>query len=423
VLTAALVVAGLPCSLSAQAVPALGGAEVRVGLTVPQHAHVAPIVFGEVDAGYLWQPSLRVLVGLSLYEANIDREGGGNEGFFRAGGLWLSGRYDLTPVRTVSPYARLGLTLQRVDVDAFDRDVDALLGGTYVGAAAGLGARYALDGQGRLSATAELRRTFITNVGNTALELGVRFQRRGLRAYDPEWRPVAWPDRVPTPAPGAPTPAAQPPAAADTAADRYVAELQRLAVEAEEAVAAARAAAAVEPDPVREELVAPVRADPAALVAMLRQGLSRAAGAMESLVGLRETEDHFVVTLGGGAFPTGAASLVGPARGEVRVLATVLAGYPGHVVSVEGHTDSVGDAGQNQRLSEQRALSVRAALIAEGVDPLWVGSRGFGAQRPVASNQTAEGRAANRRVEVRVSKAPCPGPPLPGADGLLECRW
>lgn len=430
--------------LVAQRVPALGGGEVRVGLTFPQEAQVAPRVFGEADLGYFLTPPLRLLAGLSVYEANIDREGGGNEGFFRATGLWLSGRYDLLPRSDLAPYLRIGLTLQRVTADAFDRDVDALLPGTYVGVAAGVGARHALDRRGRFSATAELRRTALTNVANTALELGVRIQRRGFQAYDRDWSPVADHRVVPAPTqPAAPAPV-------DPAAARRLAELEQLAREAERELAVARDAAAargtppaardpVVPDPgvrepplpdpavrdpaVREPAVRePAVVDPATAQAMLRQGLSRAAGAMETLVGLEETAADFIVTLASGAFPTGAAALAGPARDEVRVLATVLAGYPGHIMSVEGHTDSVGDAEANQVLSERRAAAVRAALIAEGVDPLWIGARGFGELRPVASNQTAAGRAANRRVEIRVSKTFCAAPPLAGPDGVLECR-
>jgi outer membrane protein OmpA-like peptidoglycan-associated protein len=424
--------------LAAQRAPALGGAEVRVGLTFPQEAQVAPRIFGEADLGYFLTPPLRLLAGLSVYEANIDREGGGNEGFFRATGLWLSGRYDLLSRRDLAPYLRIGLTLQRVTADAFDRDVDALLPGTYVGVAAGVGARHVLDRHGRLSATAEIRRTALTNVANTALELGVRIQRRGFQAYDRDWSPIA--DRRPVPAPtqpGAPAPV-------DPAAALRLAELERLAREAERELAAARDAAArgafpaapapVVPDPaVREPAVPepaigdhaardPAAVDPATTQAMLRQSLSRAAGAMESLVGLEETAADFVVTLASGAFPTGAAALAGPARDEVRILATVLAGYPGHIMSVEGHTDSVGDAAANQLLSERRAAAVRAALIAEGADPLWISARGFGEQRPVASNQTAAGRAANRRVEIRVFKTFCAAPPLAGPGGVLECR-
>lgn len=159
----------------------------------------------------------------------------------------------------------------------------------------------------------------------------------------------------------------------------------------------------------------------AAAEALLRQGLNRAAVSMRSAAGVRETGAAFVVTLSGVAFASGAGSLSPVARSELRVLATVLAGYPGHIIHVDGHTDAVGDPGANQRLSAERAAAVRAALIAEGVDPLWSAARAFGAARPAASNETATGRAANRRVEIHVMKRRCVEPPRPGSDGALAC--
>jgi outer membrane protein OmpA-like peptidoglycan-associated protein len=401
-----------------QAVPGLGGAELRAGLTFPERARVGANLFGEVDVGYLWTPPLRVLVGLSVYEATIDREGGGDEGSFRTTAAWVSGRYDLLPWRTLAPYLRGALTLQRVRADAFDAEVDALLQGTYVGVAGGVGARYLLDDSGRLSATAELRRTLVSNVAATAVEIGLRLQLRGHAAYVPDRLAlVQHPSRIPRPPPPTPTPG-QPttPDPADTAAERRLAELERAAVEAERALVAARAATPdTPPSELRDDR------DRVAVEAMLRQSLARATAAMSSLAPGEETETDLVLTITGDAFARRSPALAPAVRDQIRVLATTLAGYPGHIISVEGHTDPVGDPEANRLLSEQRAESVRAALVAESVDPLWVGSRGFGAQRPVASNETPAGRTLNRRVEIRVSKRACPVPPLPGDTGALEC--
>lgn len=71
-------------------------------------------------------------------------------------------------------------------------------------------------------------------------------------------------------------------------------------------------------------------------------------------------------------------------------------------IEVIGHTDDVGNKKDNQKLSEARANAVRDDLIASGVDPSKIRAVGVGASQPIASNQTEEGRANNRRVEVVV---------------------
>jgi outer membrane protein OmpA-like peptidoglycan-associated protein len=72
-------------------------------------------------------------------------------------------------------------------------------------------------------------------------------------------------------------------------------------------------------------------------------------------------------------------------------------------LEIEGHTDSVGSDAANQSLSERRAETVRAYLVQQGVPTGSVTAAGFGKSRPVASNDTAEGRHLNRRVELVVS--------------------
>jgi len=71
-------------------------------------------------------------------------------------------------------------------------------------------------------------------------------------------------------------------------------------------------------------------------------------------------------------------------------------------VSVEGHTDSMGTEAYNQRLSERRARSVVDYLVAGGISRSRLDPVGFGESDPVASNATEEGRAQNRRVELKV---------------------
>jgi outer membrane protein OmpA-like peptidoglycan-associated protein len=81
----------------------------------------------------------------------------------------------------------------------------------------------------------------------------------------------------------------------------------------------------------------------------------------------------------------------------------VLKEYNRTLVDVNGHTDSTGDAEYNRRLSERRALSVANYLNGQGIDPRRFSIVGFGESQPVANNATEAGRAANRRVEIRLA--------------------
>ena len=69
-------------------------------------------------------------------------------------------------------------------------------------------------------------------------------------------------------------------------------------------------------------------------------------------------------------------------------------------ISIEGHTDNVGDAASNKKLSNDRAKAVMDALIAKGIDKTRISFVGWGQEKPVADNRTEEGRAKNRRVEI-----------------------
>ena len=102
-------------------------------------------------------------------------------------------------------------------------------------------------------------------------------------------------------------------------------------------------------------------------------------------------------------FATDSAALNPQLRSDLFVLADSLNKYPQSVVTVTGHTDNTGSAAYNQDLSERRASSVASVLRSGGVSSNRIRVRGAGESQPIATNQTAEGRQQNRRVDITIS--------------------
>ncbi|WP_282601646.1 OmpA family protein [Paracoccus sp. PARArs4] len=99
-------------------------------------------------------------------------------------------------------------------------------------------------------------------------------------------------------------------------------------------------------------------------------------------------------------FATDSAAVSGPAQSDLYAVARNLNQYPNSRVEVIGHTDNTGSASYNQDLSQRRAQSVLGILSAAGVSQNRMVAVGRGLTQPVASNDTASGRAQNRRVEI-----------------------
>ena len=103
-------------------------------------------------------------------------------------------------------------------------------------------------------------------------------------------------------------------------------------------------------------------------------------------------------------FASGSANIAGETGTEVDNIAAILKTYPDVNINVEGYTDSSGDAAKNVTLSESRAVAVKNRLVAAGIDASRISTKGYGAENPVASNDTPEGMAKNRRIEVTIRK-------------------
>ena len=190
-------------------------------------------------------------------------------------------------------------------------------------------------------------------------------------------------------------------AAANAAAERERLEAQtaRAAAELERRDAdAARRAAELQAQQA-QATVAQAERDKEALRRQVQEQLN-------VILETRETARGLIVNVSDVLFDTGSANLKPGAREKLARVAGVIASHPGLRIAVEGHTDSVGTADFNQRLSEQRARSVHDFLVRDGVPQGVVGTAGFGESQPVASNDHAAGRQQNRRVELVVTGSP-----------------
>ncbi|HSX75019.1 OmpA family protein [Shinella sp. S4-D37] len=102
-------------------------------------------------------------------------------------------------------------------------------------------------------------------------------------------------------------------------------------------------------------------------------------------------------------FATDQDQVIPPFYPTLDSVAIVLRKFDKTLIDVDGHTDSVGNAGYNMDLSNRRANSVANYLAGRGVDPRRMSAMGYGLERPIASNASEMGRAQNRRVEIAIS--------------------
>lgn len=109
---------------------------------------------------------------------------------------------------------------------------------------------------------------------------------------------------------------------------------------------------------------------------------------------------------GGITFDTGKAAIKPNFTPVINDIANVMTKYPETRIEVQGHTDNVGSDSDNLRLSELRAQSVTTALINLGVTSVRLSPIGYGESKPVASNESSEGRERNRRVEIKIIPNP-----------------
>jgi len=185
-------------------------------------------------------------------------------------------------------------------------------------------------------------------------------------------------------------------AAADAARAREDADRARQAAVAEQQAALAQKQMAEAETEKARQAAAKAEAEKTDMRAQLLAQLN-------SILQTNDSARGLIVNMSDVLFDTGSFTLKPGAREKLAKVSGILLAHPGLNMEVEGHTDSVGGDAFNVRLSEQRANSVRDFLGEQGVSPSSITAQGFGKAEPVATNDTAEGRQRNRRVEIVVN--------------------
>jgi outer membrane protein OmpA-like peptidoglycan-associated protein len=182
-------------------------------------------------------------------------------------------------------------------------------------------------------------------------------------------------------------------------------EAVRAQAEAETARAEAEAAKQAAAAEAQQARLQTLRAQAVAAVAEQEKNAlrDRLREQLNVILETRETARGLIMNVPDVLFNPGSAALTAVAREKLARVAGILASHIDLHIVVEGHTDNLGDAARNQRLSERRSSSVFAYLVQQKVPLTAVDTTGFGETRPIASNATPAGRRQNRRVELVVS--------------------
>ena len=124
---------------------------------------------------------------------------------------------------------------------------------------------------------------------------------------------------------------------------------------------------------------------------------------LNRILSTRDTPRGLVVTMADVLFDVGKYDLRPPTREKLAQLSGIVLANPGLRLAIEGHTDNTGSDELNQKLSEQRATTVRDFLVQQGILGDYLTAKGFGKDMPIADNSTVDGRKQNRRVELILS--------------------
>lgn len=132
--------------------------------------------------------------------------------------------------------------------------------------------------------------------------------------------------------------------------------------------------------------------------------MDKQAQELEKVAETKRTEMGIVTKLKSDIlFDTGKTKLKPAAKDNLKEMAEIMKKYPENILTVKGYTDNTGTSVINEKLSEQRAESVKKELIKDGLPENIISTEGLGPAQPIASNSTTKGRSQNRRVEIQIN--------------------
>jgi|GEM_PF-1787185 len=353
-------------SVNAQSFPAINSLEVRGGFAYLDDGPRATSWAADLDLGTFGDSKFSPVIGASYWHTN-------RLGRLKATGGHLGLRYSPFADSRFSPYLQAKAIGQDMNAKSPDPVRDEEWSGFEVGAGLGAGLALGLDRNSNVSIAIQGERVFIKEFSHWGVRAGFAIATGSAQA--------------------AKSVVAAPPA-----------------VDPEELRLAEKAAADA-----RQELNTALAAkssaeDAAAKSAREAADALRELGRlMRDVVTVSETSRGVVITLGDGLFAVNQDDLSPRAADEAARIAAVLKHFSNNRIQVEGHTDSTGPERYNQGLSERRAKSVADALSSHGIASSRMELSGHAYSAPIADNDTKEGRAKNRRVEIVIVGAKLPG--------------
>jgi OOP family OmpA-OmpF porin len=288
--------------------------------------------------------------------------------------LSLDGYYAFNTDAAFSPYVLLGVGQNRLKADGVESIDDTLVNAAF-------GAFYRFNDMVALRMEARNVHNVDADLDDQVALLGVEFSAGGSTQSESQ------PEPAPQPAAQEPAPVTQAaPIVAVTDADNDG------VADAQDSCANTPAGAKVDANG------CPVDSDKDGVADYQDKCLDTKAGAAVDATGCYEVLKQQVSIALDVKFASGKADIQGDATTEIQKVADFMRKYPNVNVTIEGHTDSRGNAAVNKSLSQKRADAVKAELVKLGVDAARLTAVGYGAERPIADNKTEAGRAQNRRV-------------------------